>query len=142
MASDRSTPARGAPAPEARKTELLRRVLTLSQQEVLLVDMEGLAGLLEEKERLIAVLQRIDEELAARADAAPSAEAEPSADAEQEEQARLLAIILENERAVEGRMNSERQRLKGELRELERETRLRRYLERPNARRIKVDLKQ
>lgn len=136
MASDASTPARGAQAPEVRKTELLRRVLTLSQQEVLLVDMEGLAGLLEEKERLIAALQLIDEELAARADAGPGA------DAEQEEQARLLAIILENERAVEGRMDGERQRLKGELRELERETRLRRYLERPNARRMKVDLKQ
>ena len=136
MASEPALPARGAPAPEARKTELLRRVLKLSQRAVLLVDMEGLAPLLEEKERLIAALQRLDEELAAREDAAPGA------DAEREEQARLLAIILEHERTVEHRMDNERLRLKSELRRLESETRLRRYLERPNARKIKVDLKQ
>jgi len=136
LASEPALPARGAPAPEARKTELLRRVLKLSQRAVLLVDMEGLAPLLEEKERLIAALQRLDEELAAREDAAPGA------DAEREEQARLLAIILEHERTVEHRMDNERLRLKSELRRLESETRLRRYLERPNARKIKVDLKQ
>jgi transcription antitermination factor NusG len=124
---------------EARKTGLLRSVLELSQQEALLVDLDGLEGLLEEKERLIGSLQRIDEQLAARGG---SGEAVLEREREQEEQERLLAGILENERAVEERMESERRRLGVELRELERETRLRKYLEQPRGPRRKVDLKQ
>jgi len=135
LASDSAAGGRSAQPPQARKTDLLRRMLALSQQEVLLVAMDGLAGLLEEKERLIEAIRLVDEELSARGEAEPEA-------AEREEQGRLLAIILENERAVEKRMDGERDQLKGELRALERETRLRRYLERPVARRVKVDLKQ
>ncbi len=122
------------PPTAATKTALLRRVLELSQQEALLVDLDGLAALLDEKERLIDGLQRLDEELLKHPD--------PVAEAEQEEQARLLASILENERLVEARMDQERQRLRNELQELEKETRLKGYLERPAARRKKVDLKQ
>lgn len=119
---------------ESRKTEILRRILALTHQEVLLVDLDGLAGLLGEKERLIESLRRVDEELAG------AAADDPAAVAEREEQARLLGIVLENEAAVEARIASERERLRGELRALERETRMRKYLERPSARRIKVDL--
>ena len=121
---------------EARKTGLLRSMLAVSQQEVLLVDLDGLAALLEEKERLIGAMRRLDEALAGRTETGPGIAAE------REEQGRLLAIVLEHERQVEQRMDGERQRLKSELRELERETRLRRYLERPSSRRMKVDLKQ
>lgn len=119
---------------ESRKTEILRRILALTHQEVLLVDLDGLAGLLGEKERLIESLRRVDEELAG------AAADDSAAVAEREEQARLLGIVLENEAAVEARIASERERLRGELRALERETRMRKYLERPSARRIKVDL--
>jgi hypothetical protein len=134
-----SAAARNTGSAEARKTLLLRRVLELSQQAVLLVDWEGLAPLLDEKERVIADLRRVDEELAA---ATADAGADPAGAAERDEQARLLAIVLENEATVEVRMDSERERLRVELRELERETRLRGYLERPAARRMKVDLKR
>lgn len=123
---------------EARKTQLLRSVLELSQQEALLVDLGGLEGLLEEKERLIGSLRRVDDLLASHGEAGSAAERAR----EQEEQGRLLAGILENERAVEQRMDRERRQLRTELRELERETRLRQYLERPGARRRKIDLKQ
>lgn len=109
-------------------------MLALSQQEVLLVALDGLAGLLEEKERLIEEIRLVDEELSVLGDA--------PLEAEREEQGRLLTIILENERAVEQRIDGAREQLKGELRALERETRLRRYLERPVTRRVKVDLKQ
>jgi hypothetical protein len=122
---------------ERRKTELLRRILELTHQEVLLVDLDGLAGLLAEKEGLIESLRRIDEALAGAATAD-----DPASTAEREEQARLLGIVLENEAAVENRISSERERLRSELKELERETRLRKYLERPSTRRVKVDLKR
>lgn len=122
---------------ERRKTELLRRILELTHQEVLLVDLDGLAGLLAEKEGLIESLRRIDEALAGAATAD-----DPASTAEREEQARLLGIVLENEAAVENRIASERERLRSELKELERETRLRKYLERPSTRRVKVDLKR
>ena len=120
---------------EVRKTALLRRMLELTHQEVLLVDLDGLSGLLEEKERLIEALRAIDLEL-------ESAAPDTADDAERQEQARLLAIVLENENAIAERVGNERERLRGELRELERETRLRKYLERPGARRARVDLKR
>lgn len=131
MASDAEAKHAGS-----RKTELLRRICRVTQQEVLLVDLDGLAGLLAEKEGLIESLRRVDQELAG-----PLAD-HPAAAAEREEQSRLLGIALENEAAVEARMAEQRERLRGELRELERETRLRKYLERPGARRVKVDLKR
>ena len=120
---------------EARKTALLRRMLELTHQEVLLVDLDGLTGLLEEKERLIEALRAVDLELEA---AAP----DQTEENERKEQARLLEILLENETAIAERVGNEPERLRSELRELERETRLRKYLERPAARRARVDLKQ
>jgi len=125
-----------AKAAGSRKTELLRRICQVTQQEVLLVDLEGLGGLLAEKEELIESLRRLDQE-----QAGPAGK-DPAAAAEREEQSRLLGIALENEAAVEARMAEQRERLRSELRELERETRLRKYLERPGARRVKVDLKR
>ena len=122
---------------EVRKTELLRRILDLTQQEVLLVDLDGLAGLLSEKEGLIESLRRVDEDLAGAAGADDAGSV-----AEREEQSRLLGIVLENEALVEARIASERERLRSELRELEGETRLRKYLERPTTSRVKVDLKR
>jgi hypothetical protein len=118
-----------------RKTGLLRQVLELTQQEVLLVDLDGLASLLEEKERLIDALRQIDEQLV-------GVQAEEIDSAERQEQARLLAIVLENEAVVAERVDTERRQLRGELRELEQSTRIRKYLERPAARRAKVDLKR
>ena len=139
MASKRPAEGLSVAELEMRKTGLLRSVLELSQQEALLVDLDGLEGLLEEKERLIGSLQRVDEQLA---ESGGTGDAGLGRSREQEEQGRLLAGILENERAVEQRMENERRRLGVELKELERETRLRRYLERPTGRRRKVDLKQ
>ena len=80
-------------------------------------------------------MRAIDEELA-------NAQRDLREEPEREEQARLLEIVLENEAKIAARVDSERKRLRSELQELERETRLRKYLERPMARRAKVDLKR
>jgi hypothetical protein len=125
----------GVKAAIARKTGLLRQVLDLTQQEVLLLDLDGLESLLEEKERLIDALRQVDEQLSGM-------QVEKIDSAEREEQARLLAIVLENEALVAERVDSERRQLRGELRELEQSTRIRKYLEKPAIRRAKVDLRR
>ncbi len=118
----------------APRPELLRELLALTQRALLLVDLDGLEPLLERKEALIAALRALDE--GAAEDKPPAGGA-----GQDGEQARLLQAILENERALEARMDEERKRVRQELRDLERQSRLRRYLQR-GARRPKVDLKR
>lgn len=106
-----------------RKVELAGVMLRLTAQELLLVDMDGLGELLTQKDALIAQIEEIDTALAELS--VPQA----ALLSVQEEYAAAVRDILENERTFEERVDKERSRLRAELRNLERETRLRRYLE-------------
>jgi hypothetical protein len=118
------------------KLSLLRAVLTISQQSLLLVDLEGLTPLLERKDGLIREIQLIDEALALHARMPPQLEAL------REEQAELVQAVLENERTLEVRIEQEHSRLRQELRDLDQETRLKQYLERARHKGGTVDLKK
>lgn len=106
-----------------RKVELARAMLHLTAQELLLVDMEGLGELLTQKDALIAQIEAIDEALS------QLSVAQDALLPVQEEYGAVVRDILENERTFEERVDKERSRLRAEMRNLERETRLRRYLE-------------
>jgi hypothetical protein len=131
-----------APDPETlieRKLALLKRVLGLTQRQLLLVNVDELGGPLEEKDRLIEELRRLDRSLA---DSGRDPLAEPASAAARAEFARVIDAILANERAMEARMQEEQSRLRGELQALERQSRVKQYLEgsRPQGR--KVDIKR
>lgn len=121
---------------QEQKLALLREVLVLTQQSLLLVDLEGLTPLLDRKDGLIREIQLIDEALALHDAAAPEAEAL------REEQAEVVQAVLENERTLEARIEQEYSRLRRELRDFDQETRLRHYLERARPKGGTVDLKK
>lgn len=106
-----------------RKVELARAMLQLTAQELLLVDMDRLGELLTRKDALIVQIEELDAALGELS--VPQAALLPI----QEEYGAVVRDILENERTFEDRVDKERSRLRAELRNLERETRLRRYLE-------------
>lgn len=121
----------------ARKLGLLRDVLETTRQELLLVELDALAPLLERKDLLIGQLTEVDRGLEAlAASGAPPVEV-PGFGAEL---TRLVEAILENQRTMEGRMAEERKRLRKELQDLDHESRVRGYLERQKARPGRVDL--
>lgn len=119
-----------------RKVELARAMLQLTAQELLLVDMEGLGELLTQKDALIAQIEEIDAALGGLS------VAQDALLPVQEEYGAVVRDILENERTFEDRLDKERSRLRAELRNLERETRLRRYLEGGRPRGGTFDLKR
>ncbi|MEE8396937.1 MAG: hypothetical protein V3S29_12840 [bacterium] len=121
-----------------RKVALTKKFLAVTRDELLLVDLEGLTPLLEQKAALILEIGKIDQNLAELG--APGAAA--ANEASQKEIAQLVAAILENEQALEARMDDERTRLRRELREFDRQTTLRRYLEGVPAAVRTVDLKK
>lgn len=136
MANDTRQAQQQAMALWRRKVELARAMLQLTAQELLLVDMEGLGELLTRKDALIARIEELDAALG---------ELSVSQDAllpVQEEYGAVVRDILENERTFEERVDKERSRLRAELRNLERETRLRRYLEGGRPRGGTFDLKR
>jgi hypothetical protein len=140
LENDSKRPA--APAPEAllkRKLALLKRMLSLTQRQLLLVNMDDLGEVLDQKDRLIGEVQRIDTALAGSG-RDPLAELEPSGT--RAEFARVIDAILSNERTMEERVQDEQSRLRGELQALERQSRVKQYLEgnRPQGR--TVDLKR
>jgi glutathione S-transferase len=118
-----------------RKLGLIREVFATTQQELLLVNLAGLTPLLERKQELIGEVARIDEALAEQG--APPPEAP-----QQEEIAEVVRAILENERTLEARINEERSQLREEMRELDRQTRLREYLERQKQTESRIDIKK
>lgn len=121
-----------------RKVALIKKFLAATRDELLLVDLEGLTPLLEQKAALILEIGKIDQNLAELG--APGAAA--ANEASQKELAQVVAAILENEQAMEARMDEERTRLRRELREFDRQTTLRRYLEGVPAAVGTVDLKK
>lgn len=118
------------------KLALLREFLHLTQQSLLLVNLEGLTPLLERKDGLIREIQLIDETLALHEEAPPDAERF------REDLAHVVQAVLENERTLEARINEGYSRLRQELRNFDQETRLKQYLERAKPKGGKVNLKK
>ena len=118
------------------KLALMNQVFETTQQELLLVDLDGLTPLLERKDRLIEKISAIDGQL-------NQAGRQGLVDAPQvREIAEMVEAILENGRALEARMSEESSRLHKELRNLDRESRLKQYLERQKQTASKIDLKK
>ena len=118
------------------KLALFNQVFQTTQQELLLIDIEGLTPLLERKDRLIAKISAIDEQL-------NKVERQKLIDAPQvREIAEMVEAILDNQRALEARMSEEFSKLREELRDLDRESRLKQYLERQKRVESKIDLKK
>ncbi len=140
MASERNPPAQAdAAGLVERKLALLRDVLARSQEQLLLVSMDELSPLLERKEALIEEMGRVDRELEALG---PEAIPAAGAESRRSELTRLVDAILENERTMEGRMQEERSRLRGELQALERQSRVKQYLESARPQGRTVDIKR
>ena len=118
------------------KLSLLRDVLVISQQALLLVDLEGLTPLLSRKDGLIREIGLIDEAL--NLHARLPGEAEPL----REEMVEVVQAVLENERTLEARIEQEHSRLRRELRDFDQETRLKQYLERARPKGGTVNLKK
>ena len=118
------------------KLSLLRDVLDISQQALLLVDLEGLTPLLSRKDGLIREIGLIDEAL--HLHARLPGEAEPL----REEMVEVVQAVLENERTLEARIEQEHSRLRRELRDFDQETRLKQYLERARPKGGTVNLKK
>lgn len=122
-----------------RKLELLREVFMATQQELLLIDLEGLTPLLEQKEILLAKIGEIDSRLDT---SGRKKGAEWEGAPQHEEIAQVVQAILENESTLETRINKEFSQLRHELREFDKQTRLRRYLEGREPETGKVNLKK
>lgn len=118
------------------KLEVLRDVLGVTQQCLLLVDLDGLSPLLERKNALIREVRLIDEALGLH-DAQPL-----EAEVLRTELMEVVQSVLENERTLEARIQKEHSRLRGELRAFDQETQLRQYLERAQPKGGKVNLKK
>jgi hypothetical protein len=131
--------AKEAPVLIRRKLELLKQMLSVTQQQLLLVNLEELAPLLERKEKLIEDIKRLDQTLLGL-DSDPLAGR--TAGVSRNEFARVIDAILVNERTLEERIQEEQSRLRGELQALERQSRVKQYLEgaRPQVR--TVDMKR
>jgi hypothetical protein len=122
-----------------RKLELLKQMLSVTHQQLLLVNFDELGPLLARKESLIEDIKRLDGQLDALG---TDPLADQSAQARRGEFARVVDAILTNERTMEGRIEEEQARLRGELQALERQSRVKQYLEgtRPQGR--KLDIKR
>lgn len=118
------------------KLNIMHEFLSITQQELLLVDLEGLPPLLERKDGLIREIQLIDETLALHDPPSPEHEGL------REELTGVVEAVLENERALEERLLEAQSKLREEMRDLEQETRLKRYLERAKTKGGTVNLKQ
>ena len=123
-------------------TELLRQkviimneFLSITQQELLMVDLEKLSPLLERKDGLISEIRLIDEAIGLH-DGDPQ-DSEPL----RVELAGLVEDVLENERALEGRLLGEQSRLWQEIRGLDQESQLKQYLKKTKHKGGTVNLK-
>ena len=123
-------------------TELLRQkviimneFLSITQQELLMVDLEKLSPLLERKDGLISEIRLIDEALGLH-DSDP-----PDSEPMRVELAELVEAVLENERALEERLLEEQSRLRQEIRGLDQESQLKQYLKKSTDKGGTVNLK-
>lgn len=123
-------------------TELLRQkvmimndFLSITQQELLMVDLEKLSPLLERKDGLINEIRLIDEALGLH-DGDP-----PDSEPLRVELAELVEAVLENERALEGRLLEEQSQLRQEIRNLDQESQLKQYLKKTKDKGGTVNLK-
>ena len=108
-----------------RKLEVMRKIHQLTEQELLLVNLEQLTPLLERKDGMLSEIQALDAELAVLTPGkSPGTTQALEADIR-----KVVESILENERTLEGRMEKEREQLRQEMRDLDRESRVKRYLE-------------
>jgi hypothetical protein len=133
-------PPTGAPSTEElleRKLGLLAKVLDITRHELLLVELDGLAPLIERKDALIAQLTAVDQALETLGESARERQQMPPYGAEL---TRLVEAILDNEQTMELRIGQERDRLRKQLRDLDHQAQLRGYLERQRPRPGKVDL--
>jgi len=118
------------------KLSIMSEVLSLTREELLLVDLEHLTPLLERKNGLIREIDLVDNALALHERMPPEARILT------DELTEVVEAILENERTLEARLNEEHSRLRQELRDLDQETRLRQYLERSKPKGGTVNLKK
>ena len=120
-----------------RKLDLLKQMLSVTQQQLLLVNLDELAPLLERKEKLIEEIKRVDRTLHGLGGEALQ---DGTANASRNEFARVIDAILVNERTMEARIQEEQARLRGELQALERQSRVKQYLEgaRPQGRTVDI----
>jgi flagellar biosynthesis/type III secretory pathway chaperone len=141
LASKRESQDTGAPPTATqlldRKLTLLQKVLDATRSELLLVELDGLAPLVERKDKLIAELTQVDQALESLG--TPALE-EQQAASYGAELTRLVEAILDNQRTLETRMDAERERLRKQLRDLDHQAQVRGYLERQRPRAGKVDL--
>ncbi|MEE8435652.1 MAG: flagellar protein FliT [bacterium] len=117
------------------KVMIMHEFLSITQQELLMVDLENLSPLLERKDGLINELRLIDEALGLH-DGDP-----PDSEPLRVELAELVEAVLENERALEGRLLEEQSRLREEIRGLDQESRLKQYLKKTKDKGGTVNLK-
>jgi len=121
------------------KLSVLGDILEMTRQELLLVDLDKLTPLLEQKDELLAKISGLDEQISATG----QNQGETWEDMPQhQEMASLIQSILENEAVLEERMQAEFAQLRSELREFNQETRLKKYLEDHKPRKSRVDLKR
>ena len=119
------------------KFERLRALLELSREALLLVDLSRFDALLAKKEAVIEDIRALDERLEATGEAGISP---GEAGTRAEELDRLVEAILANESTMEERILAEKAHVRGELQALERQTRVKRYLESSRPKSRKVDL--
>ena len=118
------------------KVMIMNEFLSITQQELLLVDLESLSPLLERKDGLINEIRLIDEALGLH-DGHP-----PDSEPLRAELAELVEGVLENERALEGRLLEEQSRLRQEIRGLDQESQLKQYLKKTKDKGGTVNLKR
>ena len=117
------------------KVMIMNEFLSITQQELLMVDLESLSPLLERKDGLINEIRLIDEALGLHDGHPP--ESEPL----RVELAELVEAVLETERALEGRLLEEQSRLREEIRGLDQESQLKQYLKKARDKGGTVNLK-
>ena len=125
------------------KLEHLREYQELTQQGLLLVDLDDLDEILERKATLIGQMQELDTALAGHLPPGDAAAGtlSPRAEGLLQEVREVIASSLENDQALEERMREEQAHVNQELREIGEESRLRRYLERQQRVGGKIDVK-
>ena len=120
------------------KISILKEVLKVTQKTLLLVDLEKLTPLLEEKDDLLERVKALDEAISTNLPDGKEWDSMP----EHQIMAEVIQAILENEVVLEKRIEAEFAQLKTELREFDRETRLKKYLEKEKPRKGQVNLKR
>ena len=108
------------------KLALMRDILHVTQQQLLLVNLDELTPLLEQKESLIERIREVDGKLTRYGGSGDKTGQNPSW---RDEMNRLVEAILDNERTMEARIEEAQTELKRDLQTRERQGRVKQYLE-------------